>query len=49
MTLQEQALYYHECYLSLQTAGFDAGSALYLVGQHLAAHTIALAGVTRGD
>ena len=40
MTLNDQAVYYHECFTSLIKAGFDADQALALVCAHMHANTI---------
>ena len=41
MTLNEQAVYYHECYLSLVNAGFSEEQVLALVCAHMHANTVA--------
>ena len=41
MTLNEQAAYYHECYLSLVNAGFTEPQALNMVCAHMHANTVA--------
>ena len=41
MTLNEQAVYYHECFLSLCTAGFTPEQALQLVCAHMYGNTVA--------
>lgn len=40
MTLDEQAVYYHECFVSLQRAGFTPEQALTLVCAHMHGNTI---------